>query len=198
MFIARFFSFLFHPVFMPLIGLFIILNSGIYSESIPADYSRFLYLIVFLCHVLLPLSLIPAMIYLKHIDNYYINEKQQRVIPLLFTSVCFYIGYYIITKFSQSILINYFLLSSAIIVFGLFLVTWLWKISLHMAGIGGLTGLIIVLSRLYHINLAIVLSTVILISGILASSRLALGAHSVTQILVGYLFGMAVMLLIMN
>ena len=197
MFIPRFFSYIFHPVFMPLIGLFIILNSGIYSETIPANYSRFLLLIVFICDVLLPLSIIPALIYLKHLDNIYIDEKKQRLIPLFFTTICFYIGYYVIDKFTHSILINYFLLSATVVVLGILLISLFWKISIHMAGIGGLTGLIIILSKSYHIDMVILLCAAILITGTIASSRLALGTHTIFETFAGYIFGLAVILLIM-
>jgi hypothetical protein len=198
MYIPKFFSFLFHPVFMPLIGLFIILNSGIYTGAIPVNYSHFLYLVVFICNVLLPLSLLPALIYLKHIDNIYIDEKRQRLIPIFFTAVCFYLGYYVISRFSQSVLINYFLLSSTVVVFGIFLISMFWKISMHMAGIGGLTALIIVLSTAYMIDMVIILSAAVLIAGILATSRLALVTHTIAQIVAGYVFGLVIILFIMS
>jgi len=197
MFLPKFFSFLFHPVLMPAIGLFIILNSGIYSESIPANYSRFLFLIVFLCNVVLPVSILPALIYLKHLDNIYIDEKRQRLIPLFFTTVCFYIGFLIVSKFSNSTLINNFLLSSTVVVFVLLLISLFWKISMHMAGIGGLTGLIIVLSTIYQIDMAVILGTAILIAGTIATSRLALNSHSILQVFSGYLLGLSIILLIM-
>jgi hypothetical protein len=198
MFLPKFFSFLFHPVFMPLIGLFIIFNSGIYTESIPVNYSRFLFIIVFLCNVAIPVSIIPALIYVKNLDNINIDDKRQRLIPLFFTAVCFYGGYFIVSRFSHSMLINAFLLSGTLIVSCLFLISFFWKISMHMAGIGGLTGLIIVLSIFYKIDMAIILSTAILITGFIATSRLALSAHSIIEILAGYFLGLIIVMIIMS
>jgi hypothetical protein len=198
MFIPKFFSFLFHPVFMPVIGLFIIFNSGIYSESIPINYSRFLFLIVLLCDVLLPISILPAIIYMKHLDNVNMDEKRQRSIPLFFTAICFYAGYYIVSKFSHSMLINAYMLSATVTVFCLLLISLFWKISMHMAGIGGLTGLIIVLSTVYQIDMVLILSAAILIAGTIATSRLAMNAHSILQVFTGYLLGIMVVLLIMT
>lgn len=183
---------------MPVIGLFIIFNSGIYSESIPINYSRFLFLIVFLCDVILPLSILPALIYLKHLDNVNMDEKRQRLIPLFFTTICFYGGYFIVSKFSHSMLINAFMLSASVIVFGLLFISLFWKISMHMAGIGGLTGLIIVLSTLYQIDMVLMLSAAILIAGTIATSRLAMNAHSILQVFSGYILGISVVLLIMT
>jgi len=195
--IPRLFSYLFHPVFMPVVGLLLIFHSGIYSGIIPANYTRYLFMIVILCNIILPVSIIPALIYLKYLDNIHIDERRERLLPMFFGTICYYGGYYIISKFSPSFLINTFLLASTIIVFCLLLVSFYWKISIHMAGIGGITGLIIILSVGFRIEMVVILCLSILVAGIIASSRLALGAHNILQILAGYILGLAVVIVLM-
>lgn len=174
---------------MPLIGLAVIFNSGIYESGLPTGYMRFLYLIVLLCNVMLPVSIIPVLFYIRHINNLNIDEKRERIIPLFFTTICFYIGYNIISRYSHSQLINLFMLSTTIIVVVIMLTSIFWKISLHMTGIGGITGLIIILSYLYRADLIFLLCAAILISGIIASARLVIGSHNLLQIIAGYLLG---------
>jgi hypothetical protein len=188
--LSKILSTFFHPVFMPLFGLVVIFNSGIYESGLPVGYIKFLYIIVFLCNVLLPLSIIPVLIYIKQIQNLEINERSERIIPLFFASMCFYIGYYIVSVHSQSILVNLFMLSTTAVVVVVLLVSLFWKISIHMAGIGGITGLIIILSYVYRADILILLCVVILISGILASARLASSSHSLLQVIAGYLLGL--------
>jgi hypothetical protein len=188
--LSKILSTFFHPVFMPLFGLAVIFNSGIYESGLPVGYIRFLYIIVLLCNVLLPVSIIPVLIYIKQIQNLEINERSERIIPLFFASMCFYIGYYIVSAHSQSMLINLFMLSTTAIVVVVLLVSLFWKISIHMAGIGGITGLIIILSYVFRADILILLCVVILISGILASARLASGSHSLLQVIAGYLLGL--------
>jgi hypothetical protein len=185
--LSKILSTFFHPVFMPLFGLVVIFNSGIYESGLPVGYIKFLYIIVFLCNVL---SIIPVLIYIKQIQNLEINERSERIIPLFFASMCFYIGYYIVSVHSQSILVNLFMLSTTAVVVVVLLVSLFWKISIHMAGIGGITGLIIILSYVFRADILILLCVVILISGILASARLASGSHSLLQVIAGYLLGL--------
>jgi hypothetical protein len=188
--LSKILSYIFHPVFMPLIGLALIFNSGIYQSEIPVSYIRFMYLIVLLCNILLPVSIIPVLIYLRHIQNSEIDERQERILPLFFATICFYLGYYIVSKYSHSQLINIFMLSMAAIVVSVMIISVFWKISLHMTGIGGITGLIIILSYLYRADIITYLCIAIVLSGIIASVRLASGSHTRLQILAGYLLGL--------
>jgi membrane-associated phospholipid phosphatase len=188
--LAKILSYIFHPIFMPLVGLAIIFNSGIYESDLPGGYMRFLFLIVLLCNVMLPVSIIPVLIYIRHIQNLNIDERRERIIPLFFAAICFYIGYYLVALHSHSQLINLFMLTATAIVIVVLLVSLFWKISLHMTGVGGITGLIIILSYLYRADILILFCIAILISGIIASARLASGSHNPLQILAGYLLGL--------
>lgn len=186
---AKLVSFLFHPIFMPLFGLIIIFHSGVYSVNVPLEYKRFVYWVVILCNVLLPLSIIPALIYFKNIKNYNINERRERLIPLFFTTVCFYIGYYYVSKITPVRLVNLFLFSSTVVIMVILFISLFWKISIHMAGIGGVTGMIIALTFIYGIDTTIILSISILMAGLIASSRLALNAHNLSQLITGFFVG---------
>jgi hypothetical protein len=174
---------------MPLFGLIIIFHSGVYAIDIPVEYKRFVYSAILLCDVLLPLSIIPGLIYFRRIKNYTLDVRRERLIPLFFTTICFYIGYYFVSKMAPVRLINLFLFSSTVVVLVILFISLFWKISIHMAGIGGLTGMIISISFIYGLDTAILLSIVIFIAGLLASSRLALNAHNILQLLAGFFVG---------
>jgi membrane-associated phospholipid phosphatase len=189
---AHFASFLFHPVFMPVLGLILIFNSGIYATKLPVQYLQFIYSMALLCNVILPLSIIPVLIYLRHLQDVKIDDRRERLIPLFFATICFYMSYHIISRISPLVLANLFLLSAAISVFIVLFISIFWKISLHTAGLGGILGLITIISRVYHADLVIILSAAILVSGIIATSRLALRAHTISQILAGFTVGFVV------
>ncbi len=182
-------SYLFHPVLMPLIGLFIIFQLDIYSVDMPLQYKRFVYLAVVLCNILLPLSILPGLLYFKHMQNYFIDERRERLVPLFFAAICYYIGYYLVTKLAPVRVINLFLFASTVVVLMILFVSLFWKISIHMAGIGGLTGMIMALSFVYGIDMTIILSISLIVAGIIASSRLALNSHTIVQLSAGYLTG---------
>lgn len=190
--IAQFFSYLFHPIFLSLIGLYVIFNAGIYISDIPAEYKRFIYTIVFLCNVLIPLCLIPVLYLLKNIQHITLNERRERIIPLFITTISFYLGYYLVSRVSPIRIIDAFLFSGVIVLLILLAVSLFWKISIHMAGWGGLTGLVLVLSFVYSLDMTFFLIVIILISGIVASARITLQAHSPIQIITGYFTGLLI------
>ena len=63
-----------------------------------------------------------------------------------------------------------------------------WKISLHMLGIGGGTGVFLGLQYLFGSLLNIVI-VFLLLSGLLGASRIKEKAHNHSQVYVGFLIG---------
>ncbi len=63
------------------------------------------------------------------------------------------------------------------------------KTSLHLIALGGITGLIAVISKVYLIDLFLWLSILIFIAGIVASSRIYLKAHTFFEVVSGYITG---------
>ena len=64
-----------------------------------------------------------------------------------------------------------------------------WKISTHMAGIGGLTGALISFSLLFMFNPVWMLCIILLCAGVLGTSRIVLRQHTVAQVAAGYAVG---------
>ena len=190
--LANIFSYLFQPILMSVLGIFVIFNAGIYITDIPVEYKRFIYTVVFLCNVLIPLTLIPALYLFKQVQNITLDERRERIIPLFFSTICFYLGYYLVSRMAPIKVIEVFLSSGVVVLLILLIVSLFWKISIHMAGVGGLTGLILMLSLIYTLDMTFFLIVVVLISGIVASARLALQVHSPLQIITGYLTGFLV------
>ena len=69
------------------------------------------------------------------------------------------------------------------------LVNFVWKISAHCIGIGGLLGGLMGVSRIYHLNPYPSLMAWILLAGMLATSRLYLEKHTPTQVYIGFCLG---------
>jgi membrane-associated phospholipid phosphatase len=72
-----------------------------------------------------------------------------------------------------------------------------WKISNHMASIGGLTGALIALSLRLEINTSYILALVFLFAGLIGTARLILKKHNPLQIYAGYALGFFVMFFIL-
>ncbi len=64
-----------------------------------------------------------------------------------------------------------------------------FKSSLHLMGMGSLFMYLTCLSVHFEINITLALSILILMTGLVASSRLYLKAHSKPELLIGFLVG---------
>ncbi len=73
-----------------------------------------------------------------------------------------------------------------------------WKLSEHMAGIGGVIGGLVSFSALFGYNPVGWLCLFILIAGILGSARIVLGHHTLGEVLSGFAVGLICALLVLH
>ncbi len=191
--IATAISYLFHPLFMPTVGILILFNSGSYLTNIPNDYKNYIYLIVFVGTAVLPISIFPVFMYSELIRDIHVDKRKERLLPLMITSILYFICYFMISGNPVAHGIEVFMLAASISVLITFLVSFFWKISTHMTGIGGITGLILGLSVTFSSDLMFYLILAFLASGVIAFARLQLNAHSPSQLTAGYFLGLTVM-----
>jgi len=64
------------------------------------------------------------------------------------------------------------------------------KISLHMLGLGGLLGFFIYVSMYQHENYLKLIILVLLFSGLVASARLVVKAHTISEVVLGFFVGL--------
>ncbi|HJX72357.1 MAG TPA: hypothetical protein VJ346_10400 [Bacteroidales bacterium] len=150
---------------------------------------RMLYLIVGTCTLLLPIALFSLFLYTGFIHSIYMDDKKQRMIPYFITFIFFYLAYYMVKKLAISSFISAFLFASALSLLIIVIVTYFWKISSHMTGMGGLTGLMLSLSVVYDTDTMYFLVILLLLSGLLASARISLNAHKPGEIYTGFVLG---------
>ena len=192
--LAKILSVLFHPLLMPTYGLIIYfqIQGRMGVELIPKAKWMLLFFIFTMTFVI-PLSLTLAMKRLGVVKSLEMPTAKERIIPLFFTALVFIITYYALVPTGIFPDYQIFILGTAQLVLTALVISLFTKISIHMMGIGGLTGALIALGIgsatpvIHHLNLAI------LISGLVGFSRLRLNAHKDFQIYFGYLLGVLVM-----
>jgi len=195
--IAHGISVVFHPLIMPTLAFLFLMNSGFYFTLLSFDAKKIILLIVFLSTFLLPLVSIGLM-GLNTRFKPDLNKGPDRVIPMLSTAIFYYVGFYALGRLNVYPVYKVFLISSILIIVVLMIISMRWKISAHMAGIGGLIGAFIALSLRLGLNSSLALSVFIGIAGLIGSSRLILGKHTSVQIYAGFLTGFGVNYLIIN
>jgi len=121
------------------------------------------------------------------------ESREERTLPYMVTTVFFYITYYFLKNLQISPVYSYFMAGATFLVIFVLVINLFWKISGHMISIGSVLGAIVGLSVLMQMNLNLIIIISILFAGLIAYSRLKLGAHTPTQVYAGYGLGILVM-----
>lgn len=194
--LAKGISIIFHPLLIPSIGFLLLFYSGFYFSMMNWEVKKFVLLIVFFTTCILPLLTI-AFLSMNERFSPGMEKSTDRVLPLMFSAIYYYIGYYLLGRLPIFPVYKVFLISTILVIILLMVVSLRWKISNHMASIGGLTGALIALSLRLQINTSYILALVFLIAGLVGTSRLILKKHNPLQIYAGYALGFLVMFLIL-
>jgi len=193
--VARIISVIFHPLLIPTLGFLLLFNSGFYFSILPWSIKSLVLLIIFISTCVLP-GLSILLLSLKPDFDLNMEKSTDRVLPLMFSSIFYYMGYLILKQMPIFPIYNFFLLASILVQIALLAVSLRWKISAHSAAIGGLVGGFFGLSFRLQENPVIILIALILITGLVGSARLILGKHSSSQVYSGFLLGFLIMSLI--
>ncbi len=194
---ARIISVIFHPLIMPPLGLLLLFNSGTYLEFLPFPQKKIIFLIMLTGTTILPLTLIPVMLLQKMISNLRMEDRRERVLPLVITVIFYCFTWFMMARLNVPHLISIYTITACLAVLLCALVSLSWKISLHMTALGALAGMLLAIALRFNINLLLYLSSVILAGGLTGWSRLALKAHTPGQVYSGYAVGSVLAFFIM-
>lgn len=196
--VPRVLSSLFHPLIMPTLGVFIILNSGTYLSLLEYRQKMMILLMIFVSTFALPVAFIPFFYYRKIVKSIEMGDNRERFLPLLVTGALYYVAYLILHFKGMPLLIQAFVMASAVTVFVNLLVNIRWKISSHMMGIGGIIGLIITIIVLFKADMIVFLMLAILLTGLIAYSRLSLNSHTPAQVYTGLAAGILIVMVVLR
>lgn len=193
--LAKFISIIFHPVLIPTLGFLLLFNSGFYFSMLNWEAKRFILLVVLFSTGILPMLSV-AILALNPNFNISMDNSRDRIVPLLTSSVFYYLGYMLLGRMKAFPVFKLFLLASVLVIVVLLFVSFKWKISNHMAALGGMAGTLFALSFRSGANPLYAILAVVLISGLVGSARLVLNKHTIGQIIAGYALGFSVLYLV--
>jgi len=193
--LARIVSYLFHPLLFPTYGLLLLLAAnpnrfGPFGEKLHIVWL----IIIFALTFLFPAVWLLMMKRLEMIDSLNLETTKERIVPLIATAT-FYLWTAWMFKSNVNMkiptdkLIFYMMLGSCFTIFMALCINIFMKISLHTLGSGNLLGIILPLIRISTFDLRFVFVTLILVAGVIGTSRLILKAHSPREIFTGYFIG---------
>ncbi len=190
--LAKFISILFHPLIMPPVGMLLLFNAGTYLEFLSYPQKRAIFLILFIGTTVLPLSLLPVLHLNRLINNLKMEDRRERLIPLLVTVVFYLITWYMLSRLNVPGLIRIYAITASLTVIMCALVNIKWKISLHMTALGAIAGMLLAIAFRFGINLQLYLVLGFFAGGLAGWARLTLRAHTPQQVYAGYLGGLAI------
>ena len=193
--ISKFISYFFHPINFPIIGTFLyflFIPKFIFK---PQEYS--ILLIVFFGTYIFPLFILAVLKRFGMIQSFYLHSVEERKFPIiLFVAISYIIGNWLFKSSLVDLLaLSFYGYCGALFISYLLLHVKL-KISLHTTAIGGLIGFLLYFSYHYQINIIITLALLIILSGIIGTSRLTLKAHSLKEVYAGYFVGFLAQILL--
>ncbi len=148
-------------------------------------------LIVVATTFLLPLISIGVLKVSVLIKDFLLQDRQDRILPFMFVSMFYGItAYMFYQKLHINDLIFYILAALTILLLLLTAVTFFWKISIHSAGLGGLTGILVGIEFWYpSYDLLYPIVVSVLLTGVVMSSRLRLNEHRPAEVYAGAVLG---------
>lgn len=187
---ARFFSALFRPYYMPIVG-FVALFTFTYLSLLPFSYKLIILFMVYCFTIVLPRLCIFTYRKINGWTAHQLRLREHRAVPYILSIfsyvACLYLMYRMhLPRYMCGIIVSALLIQIVCAVVNI----W-WKISTHSAGAGGVIGALLGYSILFMFNPIWWLCITILISGAVNSSRMLLRQHSLGQVSAGTLVGIA-------
>ncbi len=190
----RIVSYLFHPLFIPVAGtLAYFMITPKYS---PLELQSGNVLPIFILTVIIPIIAYLILTNIGVVSSVFIPNIKERRYPLYINIVLLFMVVYKVIPNNYTIeLYYYFVGLMGASVASLLLLFFNFKSSLHVTGMASISMFLVCLSIHFEKNITLALSLFILATGLVATSRLYLKAHSRPEVLIGLLIGLLSQLL---
>lgn len=192
---ARLLSLILHPMIIPTLAVILLYSIPSYlTFSVPSQIKRLVILLVFVNTCVAPLLIMLLLKRFGLITDLVLSDRQERMYPTLVSVLFYFFTFYLLKQTNVSVVLSIFMMGATVLVVTGFVVTMFWKISFHMMAMGGLTGFLLAIALLLSADVVWLLIPAIILSGLTGSARLALQAHTPTQVYIGWITGILVMM----
>ena len=195
--VARITSIVFTPFSIPFLA-FLVLFLFSYVRIMPILYKGIVLGIVYCFTILTPTITIFLFRKINGFARQELSERKKRYVPILLTIISYVFCLLMMRKLNIPWYMTGIIFVSLVISIICILVNLKWKLSEHMAGMGGIIGGLVSFSALFSYNPVVWLCLFILIAGILGSARIVLGHHTLGEVLSGFVVGLVCSFLILH
>jgi hypothetical protein len=151
--------------------------------------------LIFFFNVFTPFFILFLFVKTGIAKSFLLEKQTERILPLFIYAIMLYLSAVICKRWELSPLWDITLLLLAMTSLFTLLVTLFYKISFHMVGWGALLGLSCFLTIYYNVDMYLLISVVIILSGAVAWARAILKSHDFFQLVLGYLLGFVIFII---
>lgn len=195
--VARVTSVLFTPFSIPFLS-FLVLFLFSYLRIMPTMYKLFVLGIVYCFTILTPTITIFLFRKINGFARQELGERKKRYMPILLTIISYIFCLMMMYKLNIPWYMTGIIWVALIVSVACMVVNLKWKLSEHMAGIGGVIGGLVSFSALFGYNPVAWLCLFILIAGVLGSARIILGHHTLGEVISGFTVGFVCALVVLH
>ncbi len=192
--LSKLVSYIFHPIFLPLAGtVSYFLITPKYSTI---ELKSGNILPIFILTIIIPILSFFILKNIGVVSSVFLTKPEERRYPLMINLILLLMILLKVIPNNYTIELYFFFLGLiAATSTCLLLLLISFKTSLHMMGMGSILMFLIALSFHFERNIVIAISFMMFASGMVATARLYLKAHSRAELLIGFLVGMISQLL---
>ena len=199
--IANLISIIFHPLLLAtyLFTAFILLDPML---ALPPGYTKvaqwLIVLVVWLTTFAIPALSLGILKYTGNISSLKLQNRKERLLPFFYISIFYgFTAYYFSRQMLVTDITSGIFILTAMMILAASIVTFFWKISVHSVSMGGVVGLLFVITAMLPESpVNYLLLAAILISGLVLSARLKLQAHTPAQVYMGFVLGLLISFMI--
>ena len=187
---AKFISYVFHPLFIPLYITYFIIQIRSYQLAGINDWGNLRILLqVFVNCTFLPLASILLLRALNFIDSVFLRTQRDRIIPYIICMIFYFWNWYVFKnnhEIKDLVSVSMAIFNASVLGF---LVNISMKVSMHAISVGVMTTFVALMAFTDSNSFSFYLSIAVLMAGIVCTSRLVVSDHSQKEIYYGFLVG---------
>lgn len=182
---ARVLSMVFTPFYLSLVGILAVLLFS-YLSIAPLGYKLSLLATVYVFTILCPALFIHQFRRVLGWTSFELGRKERRMVPYIISILCYAACYIWLEMCHYPHFMNIIIMAALLIQMLCAMINIWWKISTHTAAIGGVAGVLQAFALLFGFNPTWWLCVVLVIAGMVGSSRMVLRQHTLGQVLGGF------------
>ena len=185
---ARVVSMVFTPFYLPIVGLMALFFLS-YLSLMPTAYKLQVLTLVYFFTILLPTVLIHLYRKYNGWNLIELGHREKRMVPYVISILCYFFCVYIMDMLHIPHFMGTIVSAALAIQIVCALINVWWKISTHTSAIGGVAGALFVFGELFGFNPVWWLCLVMILAGLMGTSRMILRQHSLSRVVAGVWVG---------